>query len=74
MRCDIIREKEKTDPQVFKQSITDYFKDKERDSKRLMEYARQSGIAERTTVDIDITVKGLQMEEAEIRKAVENFL
>lgn len=51
-----------------------YFKDKERDSKRLMEYARQFGIAERTTVDIDTTVKGLQMEEAEIRKAVENFL
>lgn len=32
------------------------------------------GIAERTTMDMDTTVKGLQMEEAEIRKAVWNIL
>lgn len=32
------------------------------------------GIAERTTMDMDTTVKGLQMEEAEIRKAVDNIL
>lgn len=32
------------------------------------------GIAEKTTMDMDTTVKGLQMEEAEIRKAVWNIL
>lgn len=32
------------------------------------------GIAERTTMDMDTTVKGLQMEEADIRKAVWNIL
>lgn len=32
------------------------------------------GIVERTTIDMDTTVKGVHMEEVEIRKAVENIL
>jgi len=45
--CDMIREKEKSDPQVFKQSITEYFGDKNRDSIRLMEYAKQLGLTKK---------------------------
>lgn len=54
--CDIIREKEKTDPQVFKQSITEYFKDKERDSIRLMEYAKQFGITKKIREYMDMLI------------------
>lgn len=37
--CDIIRNKKNIDPQIFSQSIKEYFLSKKRDSIRLMEYA-----------------------------------
>jgi hypothetical protein len=45
--CDLIRDKKNTDPQVFIQGLKEYFTSKDRDSIRLMEYARRFGIEEK---------------------------
>ena len=45
--CDMIRNRKKSDPQIFVQSVKEYFSSKERDNIRLMEYAKYFRIEEK---------------------------
>ena len=52
--CDMIRNRRKTDPQVFSQAIKGYFASKGRDNIRLMEYAKKFHIEEKVQEYMEI--------------------
>ena len=52
--CDIIRNRKRTDPQVFTQALKEYFSSKERDNIRLMEYAKKFHIEEKVQEYMEI--------------------
>lgn len=54
--CDMVRNKNKTDPQIFRQSLKDYFSSKGCDCIRLMEYARRFGIEEKVQDYMEILI------------------
>ena len=52
--CDMIRNRKKSDPQIFVQSVKEYFSSKERDNIRLMEYAKYFRIEEKVQEYMEI--------------------
>ncbi len=52
--CDMIRNRKKTDPQIFTQAVKSYFASKERDNIRLMEYAKKFHIEEKVQEYMEI--------------------
>lgn len=52
--CDMIRNRKRTDPQVFTQAVKGYFSSKERDNIRLMEYAKKFRIEEKVQEYMEI--------------------
>lgn len=59
--CDILRVKDKKDPQMFAYAIKKHAKSEGKNLPRLMKYAKEFGVEARATMDIDTTVRMLSL-------------